>query len=149
VGAEPGTAELGRQLRGDARDRQAAGVGGEDDSGLEERGDSGKKLLLDRQILGDCFQDPIAFGKKAQVMLEAAGPDEADGGRVVKGRWLGAAEGLERGGGDALAGISGQVEQHYRDTGVGQMGGNAHSHSARTQYRSMLNHPRAGECRAG
>ena len=97
VGAEPGAAELGGQLRGNAGYRQAAGIGGEDDSGLEEGGDFGEKFLLDGQVLGDCLDNPIAFGKKAQVMLEGSGLDQADVGRVVEGGRLGAAEGIERG----------------------------------------------------
>ncbi len=97
MGAEPGAAELRRQLLGDARDRQPAGVGGENDSGLEKWGDFGEKFLLDGEILGDCFDHPIAFGKQREVMIEGSGLDQPDIGRVVKGRRLGAAEGIERG----------------------------------------------------
>ena len=84
-------------MRGDARYRQPAGVGGENDSGLEEGGDFGEKFLLDGQVLGDRFDDPIAFGKKGQVVLEGPGLDQADVGRIVEGCRLGAAEGIERG----------------------------------------------------
>ena len=42
-----------------------------------------------------------------------------------------------------LARVSGQIEQHHRDAGVGQMGGNADPHGSRAQHGGVLNH-RAG-----
>ncbi len=82
-------------------------------------------------------------------MLEGPGLDEAGVGRVVKGRRLGAAEGLQCGGGDGLACVSGQVEENHRDAGVGQMSGDAHAHGSGTQDCSLLNHPWSARRRAG
>ena len=90
MGAEPGPAELGRELPGNAGYRETAGVGGEDDSGLEKGGDFGEDFLLDGQVLGDRLDHPIAFGKTRQIVVEGSGLDQLDIGWVVKGGWLGA-----------------------------------------------------------
>ena len=142
VGAEPGTAECRRQLLGDAGYRQTAGVGGEDDSGLEKGGDPGENFSLDGKVFCHRFQHPIAFGEKTQVMIEGSGLDEPEAGWIIKSGRFRPAEVFQCNLRYALAGISGQVEQNYGYASVGQMGRDAHTHGSRTQDGGLLNHPR-------
>ena len=77
-------------------------------------------------------------------MIESTGLDQPDTGRIVKSGRLGAAEALQGRFSDdrrtTLARVPGQVEQHHRDAGVGQMRGNADPHGSCTQYCGLMDH---------
>ena len=142
---EPGGAQRGGQSLGDAGHGQSAGVGGEDGPLLEVRQNFGQDLLLDGQIFGDRFDDPVAALQQGEVVVEGSGLDEAAAGSIVESCGLGFAESVKRGFRDHSR--AGQVEQNDGNSGVGQVGGDADAHSACAQDCSPLD--QAGTERAG
>ena len=72
VRSEPAPADGFRQFGRDRRDRQAAGVGGQDRVALQVRHDLVEQRLLDGQVLGDGLDHPVAIGQQRQVVVEVA-----------------------------------------------------------------------------
>ena len=62
VAAEEAGAHGFRECGGDEFDGQAGGVGGEQRLGLKVRCYAAEELMLDGEILGNGFNDPVAFG---------------------------------------------------------------------------------------
>ena len=52
------------------------------------RGDLFQQCLLDGQVLGDGFDNPIAIAKKRQVVFKISGDDPLRGGVFVEGGWF-------------------------------------------------------------
>ena len=73
--AEEALAKRGNR-RGDARDGQAGGVGGEERVRREVRQDAREQRSFDFEIFGDGFDDPIALGELGQIVVEVAGSDQ-------------------------------------------------------------------------
>ena len=94
VRAEPAAAEVGRHLRGDRRNGQTAGVGSDDGVGAQMRRDFLEQRLLDGEVFGDGFDDPVAGAKQGKVVFEIARRDETRGGAFVEGRRFGFLEDL-------------------------------------------------------
>jgi hypothetical protein len=68
--------ELGRESLGNARQRNTAGVGGEDGAGLAMSQHLLDEGALDLKSFRDGFDDPIAVSYFGQVVFEIAGCDE-------------------------------------------------------------------------
>ena len=87
VRAEKMLAEFGRIAFGDLRQRNAAGVGGDDGAGRAMRDHPVVERALDGEVFGDGFDDPVAVCDLREVVVEVAGGDEAGGfGNEERGR---------------------------------------------------------------
>ncbi len=77
VRTEPAAAEVVRETFGDLGHRQAAGVGGDDRSGLAHGIDALQQLALDVEVFDDDFDDPVDLGQLGEVVFEVADGDQA------------------------------------------------------------------------
>ena len=104
---EMGDQEVAAQLLGQALrhlvDRQAAGIGGEDRRRREIRGDLLQELELDRHILDDDLDHPVAGRQFRQVILQVADLDLGRIFRQVERRRLHFQQPLQAVLGDAVA----------------------------------------------
>ena len=144
VRAEPGAAEVVGEAFDDFRDRQTAGVRGDDGAGLANLFDLAQQAALDLEVFDDGFDDPVDIGELVEIVFEVADGDQARERWLEEGGGLGLHRGFETGGGDAIArGAVGvgrhDVEQIRRNTGVGQVCGDAGAHGARAQNGDSLN----------
>ena len=108
------------------------------------------KLALDLQVFDDGLDDPVNLGELLQIVFKVADGDQARQRRLEEGGGLRLHRGFQPGGGDAVArrtvGIGwNDVEQIGRNTGVGQVRGDAGAHGARAQDGDFLN-PSVHEC---
>ena len=78
-------------------DGQAAGVGGEDGAGAAVLRDLCEQGVLDVEVLGYGFDDPVAIGDEGEVVVEVAEGEEARGVGCVEGGGLGFLEAVESG----------------------------------------------------
>ena len=144
VGAKPGAAEVVGEAFDNFRDRQTAGIGGDDGAGLANLLDLAQQAALDLEIFDDGFDDPVDIGELVEIVLEVADGDQARERGLKESGGLGLDGGFQSGGGDAVArGAVGvgrhDVEQIRRNTGVGQVCGDAGAHGARAQNGDSLN----------
>ena len=72
--------ELFGETFGDARQRNPAGVGGNDCSRCAKLRHLLQQAALDFKIFGDGFDDPIAMPDVAKMIFEIAGRDQCAGG---------------------------------------------------------------------
>src|SRR5262245_50662064 len=72
MSAEKIAAKLRRKALGYTRERNAAGVGGEDGVGAPMDVDVLPQRALDIKVLGDSLDYPIAFRNSRQVIVEVA-----------------------------------------------------------------------------
>ena len=143
VRAEPVAAEIVGKAFSDGRHRQSAGVGGDDRSGLANGFYFAQQLALDFEVLDDGLDDPVAFGEPLQVVVEVADGDQLGEVRFKECRRLGLARGVKPGGGEFVArgsvGIGRHdVEQVRRNSGVGQVCGDAGTHGSRAKDCDFL-----------
>ena len=76
VGAEEVGAEFVGETFGDERERDAAGIGGDDGTGATDLGDAGPEGAFDVEFFGDGFNDPVALGEFSEIVFEVAGRNE-------------------------------------------------------------------------
>ena len=134
--AEP-AAGFGRQRFGQAVDRQAGGVGGDDGVGRNVRRDLAVEIVLPFHLFGDGFDDQVAFGQLLKMLLVVGHVDVGDAALAGEGCRLQLLEAVDGLLDDAVlvAFLGRQVEQHHRHIGVGEMGGDLGAHDAGTQHR--------------
>ena len=142
--AEPAAAEVVGEAFDDFRHRQAAGVGGDDGAGLANRFDLAQQAALDLQVFDDGFDDPVDLGELLEIVLKVADGDQARERGLEEGGGLRLHGSFQTGGGNAVArGTVGvgrnDVEQIRRNTGIGQVRGDAGAHGARAQNGDSLN----------
>jgi hypothetical protein len=124
VRAQKVLAEFGGKAFGDLRERNAAGVGGDDGAGGPMRNHAIVERAFDGEIFGDGFDDPVAVFDLREVVIEAAGGDQAGGFGNEEGGGAAFQRGIE-----AIArGLGRDVQQQRRNSGVGEMGGDAGTH---------------------
>ena len=131
--------ELAVETLGDLRQRDAAGIGGDDRARRAHGRHAAPQGALDLQILRDGFDDPVASADAAQVVLEIAGGDQRFGGvgEERDGPLLRSA--FDSGQRRRIAlGLVGQhdIQQVDREPGIGEVGGDARPHGPRSQNRN-------------
>ena len=65
---------LGQAL-GNAADRKAGGIRGDNRARFANRGDAREQRALDLEIFGDDFDDPVGLGAEFQIVFQIAGDD--------------------------------------------------------------------------
>jgi hypothetical protein len=129
----------------DARDGQARSVGRQNGVSAEVRQNACEQRGLDFEILGDGFDHPITLGNPGQVVVEGAGHDQT-AKRCLKecGRLRFRKRFKSGDGGRALRGLIlwRKVKQERRDSGVGQMRGDARAHGSCAQHRGAAHQQR-------
>jgi hypothetical protein len=100
------------------------------------RHDFGEEGLLDGEVFGDSFDDPVTVFQTGEVIFKIARDYEARICGVVKRCGFGLEQGGDGAGGDAASGfrigIVGRddVEQEHGHSGVGQMRSDARAHGS-------------------
>ncbi len=150
VSAKPVAAKLVGEPFDNFGHGQAAGVGSDDGSRLANGFDAAQQAALDVQILDHSFNDPVHISELLQIVFEVADGDQLREGRLEERGGLGLDRSLQSGGSDAVPyraiGIRGNdVQQVRRNTGIGQVRGDAGTHGARAQDGNFLN-PSRHEC---
>ena len=102
-----------------------------------------QQAALDVQIFDDGLDDPVDFGELRQIVFEVADGDQPRQRRLKEGGGLRLDRGFQSGGGNAVArGAVGvgrnDIEQVGRNTGIGQVRGDAGAHGARSQNGDFL-----------
>ena len=137
--------------------RQAGGVARNDGAGLNDRFDPSKQVLLDRDDLRDGFDNDVALGEFAEVVVEVADAHEGGARAVEEGCRARLKRLVETSLGKAVARYRLQalrvgeifwydVEQQHAHSGVGQMRCDRGSHHTSPQYSCIserLHHPRS------
>ena len=148
MSAKPAAAEIGAEALGDGMHGKAAGVGGDDGSGLADGIDLAQQGAFEVEILDHGFDDPVALGEQRKMILEVSGGDQAGKARLHEGRGLGLADRIQAGFGNAVADggrrIGGgvrrnDIEQVGTHPGVGQVRGDAGTHGSRAEDGNFLN----------
>jgi hypothetical protein len=139
--------QIGIGAGGDLGDGEPGSVGGHDGPRTAVRGHAFEKALLDFEIFGDGFDDPIGVGAPGEMIFKVAEGDAGRGGGAEKGGGAGFEGGFEAGAHDAIADarvgegeaasalVRGKVgrndvEEGAGQPGIGKMGGDARSHGA-------------------
>ena len=108
--------------------------------------DAGEKRSLDFKILCDRLDDPVAFGESGQVVLEVAGCDERSKAGLVKRCRFGFAKCLDCRKGEPVSSpgsvFRDHVQQEGRNSGVGQMRGDARAHGSGAEHRPTAHQKR-------
>ena len=71
--------EVGGSVFGNLANRQAGGVGGDDGAGAAVGGHAFEQALLDLEIFGDDFDDPVGLGAPGEIVFEVADGDAGSG----------------------------------------------------------------------
>ena len=121
---------------GDACQRNAAGVAGEDRARRAHRFDFLQHVALDVEVLGDGLEDPVAVANGAEVILEVTGLNEGCRGRSEeRGGFLlhGGVEALQRR--RIAVGLTrhDDIEKKSGHAGVGEVRRNPRSHGSCAQ----------------
>ena len=143
VGAEPVAPEIFREAFDNFCYRQAAGVGGDDGAGFANGFDLAQQGALDLHVFDDGFDDPIDFGELLQIVLKVSDRDQPRQRRLKEGGGLGLHRSFQTGSGNAVARRTirirrNDIEQVGRNTGIGQVRGDASAHGARAQNGNFL-----------
>ena len=124
------------------RQRNAAGVGGNDGSRRPVRQHPGIQGPLDTKVFRDCFNDPVAVADPGDVVFEVPCLYQPRVFCAEKCRRLALRRGVKPG---ARRGIPYRrfrlhnIQQQGRDTGVGQMSRNARTHGASSKNCDAAN----------
>ena len=103
-------------------------------------GNLGVEGLLDVQAFYDSFDDPVAIRKPLHMVFDVAWCDKLCCALRHKGRGLGLEHFLDRAfsNGISIFAILGHdIQEHYGDPGVGDMGGNPSPHNTCADHRSF------------
>ncbi len=141
--AKPVAAEIFRESFDDLCYRQAAGVGSNDGAGLANGFDLAQQRALDLQIFDNGFDDPIDFGELLQIVFEVSDRDQPCQRRLEESSRLGLHRGFQARSRNTIAGRTvsirrNDVQQVGRNTGVGQVRGDASAHGARAENGNFL-----------
>ena len=121
------------------RQRDSAGVGGEDGAGLAQSGDALPEGAFDLEVFGHRLDDPLALCDPVEVVLEVAGSDQGLRGFAHEADRLHPRGALDSSQGGLVAlRLAGNhdIEQVHRKSGVGQVGGDARAHRPGAQDRN-------------
>jgi len=127
---------LGQPGQGNGR-----GIGRHDRARLAGGLDFFVKALFEIDALDDRFDDPVAIGNQANVVVDVAGSDQAGAQFVHQRRRVGLEKLPQRLFGDGApvaAVLGGDVEQHHRHAGVGNLGGDPSAHDAGAENGDFL-----------
>ena len=103
MSAKPVAAEIVAEALGDGMHGQAAGIGGNDGSGLAHGLDLAQQSALEIEIFDHGLDDPVAVGQQAEMVFEVAGGDQAGQTGLHESSRLGLARGIQPGFGNAVA----------------------------------------------
>ncbi len=127
------------QGSGDLLDRQPGGIGGQHRARSQVRHHALQQRALDFEILGDRFNHPVALRQFGQVVFKVARREERGQSRLVKRCRLRFAQRVNRRHGQFVsrlrAVLGHHVEQQRRNSGIGQVSGDARAHRARAKHR--------------
>jgi len=143
VRSEKAVAVAGEGL-GNAADRQAGSIGGEQRLGRKMRQNAGQQSGLNFEILGDGLDDPVALRQLRKIVVEVTWGDERGVRQVIESGRLGFCEGFEAGICQRVIRCSfleaGRGEE--REFSIGQVRGNAGAHGSGAQHGGAAHHQR-------
>jgi hypothetical protein len=135
--AEP-RAQRGRQRLRQGGDRQPRRIRREHRVWRHVRRDARVQIALPVHPLRDRLDDEIAVLQSSEVLVVVGGLDRSEAVGAGERRGFELAQAVERAARNA-AGIAfprSEIEQHHRDAGVGEMGGDLRAHHTRAQHGS-------------
>ncbi len=140
--------EVLRTTLGDAAQRDAGGVGGDDGGLLGDLLDARHEPLLRLQLLDDRLEDPVRLRDPAEVVVEVAEAYPLGDGLAHEVRRLGLLHPLVTGLHDGVLVVAfprRDVQKVYFQAGVGAVGGDGRAHRPRSKYRDPFDpmHSRA------
>ena len=125
--------------------RNGRGIGGYHRTRLPHGGELAVQRLLDIQLFDHRLDDPVAFAKARQIILDIARRDQPDCLRSHQRRWLHCLESRNGRFGDGIAirfALFDDIEQLHRNSGIGDMGCNRGSHHSGADHRDRFNRSR-------
>ncbi len=147
MGTKPVAAEIVTEALGNGVHGKAAGIAGNDGSGLADSLDLAQQSALEIKVFHHGFDDPVAVGQQVEIVFEISGGDQARQSRLHEGCRLGFARRLQPCFGNAVAsrcrGASlgvwwNNIQQVRTHPGIGQVRGDAGTHRSRAEDGDFL-----------